>query len=129
MFSTNSDNESVTFSTLKSDSAQCQVDCSGSDDLLLNPDVDLDSENDSEIPPDPKAQCHVDCSGTDSDKESVIFPALKPDSKSERPSKKYSCKFCEKMVGKISTHCGNCHKDEVEVARILTLPKNRIYRK
>ena len=37
--------------------------------------------------------------------------------------KKHSCKFCSKMVGKMSTHLTRVHAHEAEVAAILRLPK------
>ena len=37
--------------------------------------------------------------------------------------KKHSCKFCKKMVTKMSTHLRLCHRSESEVAYVLAMKK------
>ncbi|KAK7464627.1 hypothetical protein BaRGS_00037827, partial [Batillaria attramentaria] len=76
---------------------------------------------------------YVADSESDSD-GSVQYPALIshcPDPKvqvaaanQKEPPKKHCCKFCEKLVTKISKHAQNVHGSEAEVARILSMEKN-----
>ncbi|XP_051810681.1 uncharacterized protein LOC127535832 [Acanthochromis polyacanthus] len=60
------------------------------------------------------------------EEESSVFvnPVLKKEDGSRRYNKKHHCYYCGQVVQKMSRHLLRRHQDKVEVAKVLSLPKN-----
>ena len=54
------------------------------------------------------------------------YPALVSQCRpSKADPKKHCCKFCDKLVNKMSAHAQNVHAKEAEVAKILAMEKKK----
>ena len=79
---------------------------------------------------------------SDDTSDSYVFPVLsnsliRPEpvlsiqkrTSNNKWDKKHCCKFCQKLVTKMSSHLQRVHKEEVEVAHVLVMTKGSIERR
>ena len=95
------------FTRSKSLVGVCVFQPSSSCDLI----GDSDSNSDDDVDPFPMLQ------------DQQIRPTARKAGK-YKWDKRHACKYCSKLVLKMSTHLQDRHSDESEVAQILVMPKN-----
>lgn len=94
-----------------------QKDAPTSQDVL--PDTDADSVV-IPIAPDIRKFSKSSSASTSSNSPVISVDKRKTNNKWD---KKHSCKFCKKLVTKMSSHLQRCHNNETEVAKVLTMHK------